>query len=60
MPRLVAPLILITLWAASAERASAAMWLVRGPGNTTMAADLGCKAREVKEPDDRHTALIFH
>lgn len=54
MPRLVAAIILITLWAVSAERASAAMWLVRGPGNTTMAADLACKAREVKEPDDRH------
>lgn len=53
MPRLVAAILLVSLWAASAERSSAAMWLVRGPGNTTMAADPACKAREVT-PDDRH------
>ncbi|AIC28107.1 hypothetical protein IE4771_CH03013 [Rhizobium etli bv. mimosae str. IE4771] len=54
MRRLVAAIILITLWAASAETSSAAMWLVRGPGNTSMAADPACKAREVKAPDESH------
>ena len=53
MPRLVAAILIVSLWAASAERSSAAMWLVKGPGNTTMAADPACKAREVT-PDDRH------
>lgn len=47
---------LVTLWAISAERSIAGMWLVRGPGNTSMAADPACKARDVNRetPDDNH------
>lgn len=55
MPRFFAVFVfLLPLWGISAERSSAAMWLVRGPGNTSMAADPACKAREVKAPDESH------
>ncbi|GAA3066791.1 hypothetical protein GCM10010520_13230 [Rhizobium viscosum] len=57
MPKLfVAIVSLLTLWTVPAEKSSAAMWLVRGPGNTSMAADPACKARDTKpDPsDDRH------
>ncbi|OHV19966.1 hypothetical protein EOS93_12575 [Rhizobium sp. RMa-01] len=57
MPKLsVAMILLIALWTVSAEKSFAAMWLVRGPANTSMAADPACKARDVKRdtPDDNH------
>lgn len=55
MPRFFTAIVfLATLWAVSAERSSAAMWLVRGPANTSMAADPACKGREIgpNAPDD--------
>jgi len=57
MPRFFTAIIfLVTLWAVSAERSSAAMWLVRGPGNTSMAADPACKGRDLDRnaPDESH------
>lgn len=47
MPRsFAATVFVVILWAVSAERSSAAMWLVKGPGNTSMAADSACKVRD--------------
>ncbi|MBB5255312.1 hypothetical protein [Rhizobium leguminosarum] len=57
MPKLsVAMIFLVTLWTVSAEKSFAAMWLVRGPANTSMAADPACKVRdnERSAPDDHH------
>ncbi|MBY5864254.1 hypothetical protein [Rhizobium leguminosarum] len=57
MPRFFTAIIfLAALWAVSAERSSAAMWLVRGPANTSMAADPACKGRDIARsaPDDNH------
>lgn len=55
MPKFFAAFVfLVTLSAISAEQSSAAMWLARGPGNTSMAADSACKAREINPPDDGH------
>ncbi|NKM23440.1 hypothetical protein [Rhizobium laguerreae] len=57
MPRFSNAIIcLLALWAVSAEKSSAAMWLVRGPANTSMAADPACKGRDMERsaPDDNH------
>ncbi|MBY3142426.1 hypothetical protein HFO65_30135 [Rhizobium laguerreae] len=57
MPRFFNAIIcLVALWAVSAEKSSAAMWLIRGPANTSMAADAACKGRDIEStaPDDHH------
>ncbi|MGO7837598.1 hypothetical protein [Rhizobium johnstonii] len=52
MPRFFTAIIfLATLWAVSAEKSSAAMWLIRGPANTSMAADPACKGRNVEQKE---------